>query len=133
MACVSDIHLGHRTNKATDITRKLKAAFPDNEETGKLDIIFIAGDVFDSLLTLDDNPYIAEIDLWIGNLLRVCANRDIILRVLKGTPSHDWDQSKRFEVIQSVTQVPCDLKYVDTLEVEYIDKLDINVLISQMN
>ena len=128
IASVSDIHLGHRTNKTTDIVKNLRTAFPDNLETGELDIIFIAGDVFDGLLTLDDNPYIADIDLWIGNLLSICSKRNIILRVLKGTPSHDWDQSKRFEIIKQVCKYECDLKYVDNLHIEFIEALGINVL-----
>lgn len=128
MACVSDIHLGHRSNKTIDIVRRLREAFPDNAETSELDIIFIAGDVFDSLLNLDDNPHIAEIDYWISNLLNICANRNILIRVLKGTPSHDWDQSQRFEIIKQIGNIPCNLKYVDNLEIEYISELDINVL-----
>lgn len=128
MACVSDIHLGHRSNKTVDIVKRLRNAFPDNKETGELDIIFIAGDVFDSLLNLDDNPHIAEIDYWISNLLNICANRNILIRVLKGTPSHDWDQSQRFEIVQKIGNIQCNLKYVDNLEIEYISELDINVL-----
>ena len=55
IACISDIHLGNKRNNARNIIKNLYAAFPDNSKTGELDIIFIAGDVFDSLFSLSDN------------------------------------------------------------------------------
>jgi DNA repair exonuclease SbcCD nuclease subunit len=127
MACVSDIHLGNKKNTAAEIIKNLREAFPDNAETGDLDIIFIAGDVFDGLLSLPDDE-VTEIDLWIAHMLNVCAKHDILLRILDGTKSHDWYQSKRFESIHKVMASSVDMKYVRELSVEYIDKLGIDVL-----
>lgn len=127
IAAVSDIHLGHPNNKAEDIVAGLDAAFPDDEETDKLDLIVLVGDVFDRLLNVP-NEDIYHIDRWIARLLLLCAKRNIKLRVLEGTPSHDWKQSSSFERIKSVLQCELDFKYVSTLSIERIDSLGIDVL-----
>jgi DNA repair exonuclease SbcCD nuclease subunit len=124
---ISDIHLGHQRNNTADIIRNLNLAINDNYETSELDIIFLAGDVFDRLLTFQEDC-ISEITLWIERLLRLCDKYKITLRVLEGTPSHDWKQSKNFEPIFSSMHSNCDFKYVDTLSIEYIDKFKIHVL-----
>jgi len=127
VACVSDIHLGHKRNKAVEIIRNLRNAFPDNEETAKLDLICLAGDVFDDLLSLN-NKELAEIDFWISDLLSVCAKHNILLRVLEGTPSHDWKQSNRFEVLNTISGIGAKLKYVKELSIEHIEEYGITVL-----
>lgn len=127
IACVSDIHIGNKRNTAPEIISNLRKAFPDNAETAMLDIIFLAGDVFDDLLTLNDND-LATIDLWICSLLHLCAKHDIVLRVLAGTGSHDWSQSERFITINEIAKTNTDVKFVKDLSIEYIDRFGINVL-----
>lgn len=127
LAYLSDIHIGHRRNSASEIITNLRSAIPDNAETSKLDIIFLAGDVFDDLLSLN-NADILTIDAWIAYLLRICAKHNIMLRVLEGTPSHDWKQSARFVSINEIALIKADLKYVTDLSIEYIEKHDIHVL-----
>lgn len=127
IASISDIHLGHKKNDTSFIISNLDKAFPDTSETADLDMIVLVGDVFDSLLMLP-GAYVPEIDRWINRLLRLCKKHDIVLRVLEGTPSHDWKQSERFAVINEVANIQCDLKYVKELSIEYIDKFDIHVL-----
>lgn len=128
IAEVSDIHLGHPKTSTLEILNNLRREFPDNEETGKLDLLFLAGDIFDSLLTLDDID-VFEIKLWIHELLRMCKKRDIVVRVLEGTPSHDWKQSKNlFCPINDNARIDADVKYVDTLSIEYIERFGIHVL-----
>ena len=53
---------------------------------------------------------------------------NIILRILEGTPSHDWKQSKLFIHLNDLTKAGTDVKYIDSLSIEYIDKFGINVL-----
>jgi hypothetical protein len=126
-AVVSDIHLGHRRNGTRGIVINLRDAFPDNAQTGELDIIWLAGDVFDDLLQLSDED-LADIDFWIADFLRICKKWNISVRVLEGTPSHDWKQSQRFVTMNEAAQIGADLKYVTTLSIEYIEHLGINVL-----
>jgi len=127
MAVVSDIHLGNTRNRAAEIVKNLYDAFPDNAATGELDLIVIAGDLTDDLLNLADDD-VLDIDLWIVYLLRLCAKHDIVLRVLKGTPSHDWEQPRRFVDIENILKTGVDLHYARTLSIEYIEKLGITAL-----
>lgn len=127
IASVSDIHLGHRRNETREIIANLRRAFPDSPATAKLDLLVLVGDVYDGLLSLPDEE-VQEIDFWIEYVLRMCKKHDIVLRVLEGTPSHDWKQSQRFVTINEITGIGADLKYVKDLSIEYIEKLDISVL-----
>lgn len=124
---MSDLHLGAKKNTAAEIIKNIKIEFPDNSETGLLDIIFIAGDVFDGLLALPDEDVVV-IDLLIAYMLNLCVKHNIILRILDGTKSHDWYQSERFISIAKLTQSSADVKYIKDLSIEYIEELGINVL-----
>lgn len=127
LAVVSDIHLGNKRNTADFIIKNLRQAFPNNSETADLDMIVLAGDVFDDLLHLSD-PFIHDIDCWITDFLRLCVLFDITVRVIKGTPSHDWNMSARFHTLNHISEIGCDLKYVDELSIEHIDRFNIDVL-----
>lgn len=127
VATVSDIHLSNRSNPTKNIIANLSKAFPDDENTGELDILFLAGDVFDGLINLPDENVI-DIDLWICNILRICKKHNIILRVLDGTKSHDWYQSARFVELNTITKINADVKYIKDLSIEHIDKFDIDIL-----
>jgi hypothetical protein len=110
-----------------DIIRNLMIAIPDNAETAELDMIVLAGDVFDRLLSLSGDD-IWEIKIWIAHLLRLCKKHDIMLRVLEGTPSHDWKQSQLFPSINSIAKIGANLKYVKDLSIEHIERYGISVL-----
>lgn len=127
IAEISDIHLGHAKTPASHIVKNLIKAFPDNEDTGELDIIWIAGDLFDRRLSLPDDG-VSVIKEWIHVFLRMCKRRDIVVRVLEGTPSHDWKQPKLMVEINENAKIGCDIKYIPNLEIEYIEKFGINVL-----
>lgn len=127
IAVISDIHLGHRRNTTIEIISNLKKAFPDNAETAKLDIIFLAGDIYDTLLSLPTDD-VWEIKIWIALFLRICKKYDIMVRVLEGTPSHDWKQSELFVSMNETAKIGADLKYVKDLSIEYIERFNINVL-----
>lgn len=127
-AFVSDIHLAHPRTDTHHILERLRETFPDNEETAKLSAIFLNGDVFDRLMTLPQEEVDAIHD-WVADFLSICVKYDILIRVLEGTPSHDWRQSKIFVNVNKSFKTPADLKYVDTLSIEVIEKLgDLSVL-----
>jgi DNA repair exonuclease SbcCD nuclease subunit len=124
---ISDLHLGHRQTLAAEIIRHLGPFFNHYRPRQDLDILFLAGDVFDRLLTYPMDE-VVETTFWAAQLLRYCAANGIRLRVLKGTPSHDWEQSRLFETLAQALEVPVDLKYVRTLYIEYMEDLDFYVL-----
>lgn len=127
LAFLNDLHLGHHQTPTVHIIKSLMAALPDNTETAELDIIFLAGDVFDRLLTYADDC-VFEIHCWIVDLLRLCKKYDILLRVLEGTPSHDNRQSRWFVELNESAHINADLAYFDSLAVEYIARFDMHVL-----
>jgi len=122
IAFISDIHLAHPRTSTYHIVKNLREAFPDNEQTGKLDLLFFAGDVFDRLMNLPQDE-VDAIQEWISDLLRICVKWNVIVRVLEGTPSHDWRQSKQFVNINNGLHIGANLKYVDTLSIERLDEL----------
>lgn len=122
-----DIHLGHRQNTTPEIIKNLISALPDNAETAKIDILLFGGDVFDLLLTLS-NGYVPLIQQWIARTLKLAKKHNIMVRVLKGTPGHDWEQSQLWESINAIADIGADLKYVKTIQIEYIEQYGISVL-----
>lgn len=124
---ISDVHLGHNKTTTEEVLQGLYKTFPNNATMDDVDIIFIAGDLFDRLLNLPDDNVVL-IKKWINDFLRMCAKRNIVIRVLEGTPSHDWKQCKYFIHENENAHIHADLKYMTTLCIEYIEKFDCNVL-----
>lgn len=122
-----DIHLGHDKTPTAHVLDALYKAFPDNAETGELDMIIIAGDLYDRLLMHPD-PQVALIRRWFFSFLSMCKRRDIVVRILEGTPSHDWRQSSNVISENEIANIQADVKWVDTLSIEYIEKFGIHVL-----
>lgn len=127
MAELSDLHLGHPNTPTSLMVACLLRMFPDNETTADLDIIYLAGDVFDRQLNMSDDD-VFHIHSWICLFLSLCKKYDIIVRVLEGTPSHDWKQSKWFVEINDKYGIGCDVRHMTMLSIEHIDKLNIDVL-----
>lgn len=126
-ASTHDVHLGHPNTPTEHILGTLRRMFPDSPETGDLDIIFIAGDLFDRLLNLPDDN-VSLIEAWMVDFLRMCAKRDIVVRALEGTPSHDWKQTRKLVELARHAQIPVDVKYVQDLSIEYLEKFDAHIL-----
>lgn len=128
IASFSDVHFGHRKTPTASIIDHLdRFGFPDNAETGELDLILLGGDLFDEGLMYFEED-IRLIELWMYRLLRLCEKRHIVLRVLEGTPSHDRKQSAHFEKILAMHPMDVDFRYVTQIEVEDIASLGISVL-----
>lgn len=122
-----DVHLLHNKTSTEHILKNLYKAFPDNAETGELDLIIIAGDLFDRLTTYPDTN-ISLIRRWMFMFLNMCKRRDIVVRILEGTPSHDWKQSVHFITENEIAGIGCDIKWVESLSIEHIERFGINVL-----
>jgi DNA repair exonuclease SbcCD nuclease subunit len=127
IAVFSDVHLGHRRTPTESIISNLKRDIPDTAATAELDVIFIPGDLFDRFLSLPDAS-VYEIHAWIARLLRTCKRRDIVLRVLEGTPSHDWKQSRLVESINENTGIEADARHVSELSIEHHERYGMDLL-----
>lgn len=125
---LSDIHLGHRNNKTLDIVNNLIYYFKVNNKLFKtLDIIFLAGDVFDRLLSTNSEEYLLAVE-WLSSLISYCKLNNIKLRLLEGTPSHDWKQSKVVTTILQRLDINIDFKYIESVSIEKMSDLGINIL-----
>lgn len=128
---ISDIHLCRGTkNPTSNIIKNLRAYFDNYKDTSKfidLDIIFIAGDLFDTLTDLSGTD-VHDIQIWASDLMYFCARHKIKLRLLRGTPSHDWEQGAILETVATLIEATVDFKYVNSLSIENIEDLGLNVL-----
>lgn len=125
---LSDIHLGHNLNKTDNIISNLRYYFRTNHKEFKnLNMIVIAGDVFDKLLVTSSRDFILATE-WLTELILYCKSWKIKLRILEGTPSHDWKQAKVITSIIEKLQIEIDYKYIDTLFIEHMIDWDIFIL-----
>ena len=125
---LSDVHLGHKRTSTEEILKNLYIFFKDftGEVYSDLDFIFIAGDLFDGLLDYSGNDReIHSIKLWLNSIMRFCHKYSIALRILEGTPSHDWKQSFMAVTIYEIIDLPFDFKYVNSLYIEQHSKATI--------
>lgn len=122
----SDIHLGHIRTPNNHIISSFKK-FILSDKNKNIDILFIAGDMFDRLLDLNSKEVHEIIDLF-NNLLTYCFNNNIMLRILEGTPSHDWQQCEILIKLNEIRNNKCNLKYFKHLDIEYIENLDKYIL-----
>ena len=126
-AQLGDLHLAHPNNPPEEMIPLLKGIFPKDNETAKLDAIIITGDIYDHQLTLPDLR-VNVIDEWIIWMLRQCKAMDIALWIVRGTPSHDRDQSARFVMLNETLKIGCDLTYEDELKIVWMPRFKVNVL-----
>ncbi len=118
---MSDLHLGHNKNNANYIIAGLNKFFLQYRKTLlTIDILFIAGDLFDKLLATNSNDYIL-INKWLINLIKFVSANSIKLRVLHGTLSHDQNQFNVFYNILSGLKIDIDFKYYDDVAIETIN------------
>lgn len=126
-AAISDLHLGHSNNDCARMVKALHKSLIHSGLISKIKLLLIAGDVYDHLLSLNDHA-VMGIDRWMDRLFHSCEKYGVVVRVLRGTISHDHTQSERFELIYDVGKFTFDFKYFDTIEVEHIASLDTTIL-----
>lgn len=119
---IHDAHLGHDNTTALEIIGALQHALPDTSPRwATLDYFVVPGDLFDRLLHLPHHgvPAIrAELRRW----LTLAQYHGFAIRILEGTPSHDWKQSGMFASVAFEMGFTGDLKYFDRLCVEITSK-----------
>lgn len=125
---LSDIHLGHRINKSSRIYENIVYFFTKHEELIKdIDYLFLAGDFFDTFLASYSEDYLIATNA-LTYIITWCKSRNVKLRVLEGTPSHDWGQAKVISSIIKELNIDIDYKYIDDLCIENDHEYGINIL-----
>lgn len=129
---ISDIHLGNQRNTASEIIKNLNTSFNyfDGSLYTDIDILFLDGDIFDTIVE-SRSPVYHEIVRWVSRLIHFCSRCNIKLRVLEGTPSHDWRQSKIFDTqvdLLRILDIEIDFLYIDTVYIEHMKDIDLYIL-----
>lgn len=125
---LSDIHFGNPRNRSVTIEEHLDHFFKVNRKIlTSLDIIFLAGDIFDGVLNGDSIDYTIAIT-WLSKLAFFCKKHGIKLRILEGTASHDAKQCAAFIKVLDNLELSLDYKYIDKLFIEYMTDLDFTIL-----
>lgn len=125
---ISDIHLGCPSNPAKFMVKGLEKLL-SSEALRDIDILVIAGDVFDKGLAFDHDD-VQVIVTFLGRLIARCRRLDVTVRIVKGTPSHDREQSRVFEALNNglPEDQRCDLKYFEEVEIEYMESYGLHIL-----
>lgn len=124
----SDIHLGHRRTPTSHITNSFRKSIL-NSQNADIDILFIAGDLFDRLIESNSRDLLLSIDL-LEDILSYCNKNSIKLRVLEGTPGHDWQLPQLLVKLNDLRkeQYKADLIYHKVLSIEHIPEHNLYVL-----
>lgn len=127
-ATFSDLHLFHPRTPTAWIIHSFWHAFPDTDASNDVDYLILAGDVFDHIENIPSSEFSLVMG-WISKLLDMCYRRNIRLRILEGTPSHDRKQSHVFIEIAKAKQERCpDVRYIQDLCIDYEEAFDFHIL-----
>ena len=119
----SDIHLGHPRVPVTHIENNLNEfLFP---YLMQVYLAFFGGDVFHQLLRIDADNTQAVLSV-INRILSIAKEKGILLRILRGTFTHDRGQNTLFETLNQAYNV--DLKCIDSVCLEYIEQYNLRIL-----
>lgn len=127
---ISDIHTLNNLNETRYIVDSLYCYFDGFSNKSKftdLDILFLAGDIFDYFED-SRSPDVVMVLNWMSLLMSFCAKHKIKLRVLEGTPGHDFKQSKLFQAAADGYGDRLDYKYFEVLDIEIMEDLGVSVL-----
>lgn len=125
---VSDIHFGNPANPARDVAAGLDKKLTVEVLMG-VNILYLPGDIFDRGLPVN-HPDVPIILSWGRRLLARCAQCNVIVVIVEGTPSHDRLQSQIFVAINDAAEEEyrAELYYVKEVDIIFIEKLGIHVL-----
>ena len=122
---LSDLHLGRSSKVPTQIIieRIIKYIFP---YISKTDLLTINGDIFDNAIALTKADSKLILSFFI-QLMMEAERYNTTIRILRGTYSHDRTQCEHIVMLHKAYGFKHDLKYFDSLTVEYIEHLDLRM------
>lgn len=121
---ISDLHCGNpRLDPLHFVATIHEYVLP--KITDDLDYLFICGDFFDLLVTMNSASSFAAMNV-ISKLKEACYRKNVKLRVLRGTYTHDRDQPKHFMTASS--EYNSCVEVVDSMCIEYDKDLDTTIL-----
>ena len=125
---LSDLHFGHKMNTISTMADNLVFFLNRYQPLLKdIDILFLAGDIFDNYIPSYTDTYL-KITKVLIEVIKWCQHYKVKLRVLEGTPSHDWRQASVISTIIKDLEIKIDYKYIDKVDIEYMEDYKINIL-----
>lgn len=113
---VSDNHLGNKSTPTPMMVEALDATVTNYDVMCNADGLIFCGDLFDRLLNLPLSG-VSEIHGWFIDLLYMSKTTNCPIRILEGTPSHDWKQSKLLCSLNDFFKLGADVQYIDELSI----------------
>lgn len=121
----SDLHMGHPKILASNMQDHVKQhLFPYIKNSN---IVLSGGDFFHRLLNFGTPSSIAVLSL-VEEFLDLISQNNITCRILRGTFLHDRLQNTIFNALTDASSRFIDIKCIDILCVEYLEKYDLRIL-----
>ena len=129
---LSDMHIAERSQDQDDMADAMVAFITDCivnriPKDAPLKAIDVDGDMLDHAIRLYQPAFKAFLKV-LSFLIHVCAENDIVLRIMNGTWEHDHGQLRYVEDLRDVMSPDCNLRVIDRIELEYIPELDLRYL-----
>lgn len=122
---ISDIHWGNnRLSPQKMLENQRTYLYPYIE---KSDIVFVNGDYFDAAIGLIERSAHFLL-IGIVEILALCNEKKIPLRIVQGTWTHDRTQHQIFEAEHEAHKFTNDLKVIRSVQLEYLEDYDMRVL-----
>lgn len=98
---IGDIHIGKKDARIlrNEIYDGFIKEVEESIKNDKLDAIFIAGDYFDRVIRMNETAGVLAIEL-MSDLINLCEDKKVQLRIIKGTKTHDYNQLNVFSQLQ---------------------------------
>lgn len=111
---VSDVHLFNNNTPVTHIMDTLDKHVFNPKVLLEVDVVAISGDLFDKWVKLVMGGLFFE---WARRVLHVLKDTNTALRILEGTPSHDWKQAQFIMDINRIAEINADVHYITELSI----------------
>lgn len=119
IAAIADVHIGNKAINWKEYKYQLKRGVIEKlNQMTYLDMIVLCGDTLHCQVSM--NSDYASVFFWfIGKLVKIAKKKNAIIRVIKGTRSHDLDQLDTIKFYEDDPEI--DFKIIDDYMVETID------------
>lgn len=123
----SDWHLGHPNTPTMHILTNLRRDILNPELLKQVDAMFFGGDMFHDDLGLHQTE-VANITLFAEDVVKASAEYNLPVRILEGTPRHDWKQSRLFIDVNRAMGGIGDIMFITDVFIEKNEKLGLSIL-----
>lgn len=111
---ISDVHLYNRSTAVEHVMDTLDKHVFNTARLLDVDVVTVSGDLFDRSVKLVMGGLFYD---WITHVLELLKETNTALRILEGTPSHDWKQSQLIVDINKSSKINADVIYVSELSI----------------